>query len=78
MALSSVAPLLSTATGRPVIDMTGLPGNYEFELKFSRATTDDAVSVFTAVQEQLGLKLQNATTALDVLVVERMERPSKN
>lgn len=78
MALSSVASLLSTATGRPVIDMTGIEGNYDFDLKFSRATSDDAVSVFTAVQEQLGLKLESATAPLDVLVVERMERPTAN
>ncbi len=74
MALSSVASLLSTAAGRPVIDMTGIEGNYDFDLKFSRATTDDALSVFTAVQEQL----ESATAPLDVLVVERMERPTAN
>ena len=78
MTLGSVASLLSTAAGRPVIDMTGLEGNYDFDLKFSRATTDDAVSVFTAVQEQLGLKLEGATAPLDVLVVEHMERPTRN
>jgi uncharacterized protein (TIGR03435 family) len=78
MALSSVASLLSTAAGRPVIDMTGIEGNYDFDLKFSRATSDDALSVFTAVQEQLGLKLESATAPLDVLVVEHMERPTRN
>lgn len=78
MNLSSVASLLSTAAGRPVIDKTGIEGNYDFDLKVSRATTDDAVSVFTAVQEQLGLKLESASAPLDVLVVEHMERPTAN
>jgi uncharacterized protein (TIGR03435 family) len=78
MTMASVASLLSTATARPVIDQTALEGNYELDLKFSRAATDDAVSVFTAVQEQLGLKLESATAPLDVLVVEHMERPAAN
>jgi uncharacterized protein (TIGR03435 family) len=78
LTMASVASLLSTAAARPVIDKTGLDGNYELDLKFSRASTDDAVSVFTAVQEQLGLKLENATAPLDVLVVEHMERPAAN
>lgn len=61
-----------------MIDKTGLDGNYELDLKFSRAATDDAVSVFTAVQEQLGLRLKSATAPLDVLIVEHMERPTAN
>ena len=78
LTMASIASLLSTAAARPVIDKTGLDGNYELDLKFSRGATDDAVSVFTAVQEQLGLKLENATAPVDVLVVEHMERPSAN
>jgi uncharacterized protein (TIGR03435 family) len=78
MKLPNLASLISTTTGRPVIDKTGLDGNYEFDLKFSRATTDDAVSIFTALQEQLGLKLEGATAPIDVLVVEHMERPAAN
>ena len=78
LSLASIASLLSNAAARPVIDKTGLDGNYELDLKFSRAASDDAVSVFTAVQEQLGLKLESATAPLDVLVVEHMERPSAN
>ena len=78
LSLASIASLLSNAAARPVIDKTGLDGNYELDLKFSRGATDDAVSVFTAVQEQLGLKLESATAPLDVLVVEHMERPSAN
>jgi len=76
--MATLASLLSTASQRPVIDKTALEGNYEFDLKFSRTISDDAVSIFTAVQDQLGLKLETATASLDVLVVEHMERPTAN
>jgi uncharacterized protein (TIGR03435 family) len=38
----------------------------------------DAVSIFTAVQEQLGLKLESATAPLDVIVIDRIDRPTEN
>lgn len=75
---ATLASLLTTASGRPVFDKTGLQGNYEFDLKFSRNASDDAVSIFTAVQEQLGLKLDSSSAPLDVLIVEHVERPTAN
>ena len=38
----------------------------------------DTVSIFTAVQEQLGLRLENGSAPLDVLVIDRIERPTEN
>ena len=75
---ATLASLLTTASGRPVFDKTGLQGNYEFDIRFSRGVSDDAVSIFTAVQEQLGLKLESATAPLDVLIVDHVERPTAN
>jgi len=65
-------------TGRPVVDRTGLTGRFDFTLTWApEGTTDtDAPSIFTALQEQLGLKLEPATGPVDVLVVDSVERPS--
>jgi uncharacterized protein (TIGR03435 family) len=82
-ASSVFEPLLTSATGRPVLDRTGLQGRYDFELRWAAtlggdAPPGDAVSIFTAVQEQLGLKLDSAAAPLDVVVIDRIERPSEN
>lgn len=81
--MDTLAQILTPQTSRPVIDRTGLTGTYNVALKWTPALgTDapvaDAVSVFTAVQEQLGLKLESGTTPLDVVVIDRIERPSEN
>ena len=69
---------------RPVVDETGLTGKYDFELTWN---DDDSVApadgsaapgVFTAVQEQLGLKLEPVKAPADVLVVDKVERPGAN
>ena len=80
--LETLAQILTGPAGRPVFDRTGLTGGYNVLLKWTPLATDtppaDAVSIFTAVQEQLGLKLESGTAPLDVLVVDRIERPSEN
>jgi uncharacterized protein (TIGR03435 family) len=70
---------------RPVLDKTGLKGGYDFTLEFSRggsggdAADPDGTSIFTAVQEQLGLKLDPAKEPTEVLVIDHVEsRPSAN
>jgi len=69
---------------RPVVDQTGLEGRYNFSLSYtkdeSRAPTDGtaAPSLFTAIQEQLGLKLEPVKAAADVLVVDAIQRPAAN
>jgi uncharacterized protein (TIGR03435 family) len=79
-AVSVVIPELTAASGRPVIDRTGLTGRYDIALRWTPnpEPTADNVSIFTAVQEQLGLKLESGTSRLDVLIVERLERPSED
>ena len=71
-----------TGVDRPVLDRTGLKGNYAFALKFSPATAvnadPDRPQFMTALQEQLGLKLESTHAPVDVLVIDSVERPSDN
>jgi uncharacterized protein (TIGR03435 family) len=65
-------------SGRPVFDRTGLQGYVDIVLEWVPAPTDDGPSLFTAVQDQLGLKLEPTKAPLDVLVIEHAERPTQN
>lgn len=80
--METLAQILTAPAGRPVFDRTGLTGGYNVLLKWTPLAADapaaDAVSIFTAVQEQLGLRLESGTAPLDVLVIDRIERPSEN
>jgi bla regulator protein BlaR1 len=66
------------SVGRPVIDKTGLSGVYSFNLVFSTKEGDEKPSIFTAVQEQLGLRLEPARAPLELLVVDHLEKPTAN
>jgi uncharacterized protein (TIGR03435 family) len=66
------------AVGLPVIDRTGLPGIYAFELNFSVREDDGLPSITTALQEQLGLKLESIKAPIEFLVVDHIERPTAN
>ena len=63
--------------GRRVVDRTGLSGRFDFTLTWAPegSTDSTAASIFTAVQEQLGLKLEPVRGPVDVLVVDSAERP---
>jgi uncharacterized protein (TIGR03435 family) len=71
-----------TGIDRPVVDRTGLKGNFGFELKFAPATSTtpdpDRPHLITALQEQLGLKLEASRAPIDVLVIDSVEKPSPN
>jgi len=75
---------LRYATGRTVIDKTGLTTRYDFALRWTPEDTPvdspnaSGPSIFTAVQEQLGLKLEPSTAPLDVLVIDHVEPPTPN
>jgi uncharacterized protein (TIGR03435 family) len=84
-ALAVLAFELSWRLGRPVIDRTGLNGRYELTLNWTEddvpspaANTSGAPSLFTAIQEQLGLKLEATRGPVQVLVIDHAERPSEN
>ena len=75
---------LASATQRHVVDRTGLRGTYEMNVHWTPANlpagvvpdAPDSPSVFTAVQEQLGLKLESTTAPVDVLVIDKVEKPA--
>jgi uncharacterized protein (TIGR03435 family) len=86
--LSALIFQLSSQLGRPVVDKTGLTGKYDIKLEWARdqgpgsedAASNDASgpSIFTAVQEQLGLKLNSTKGPVDTLVIDHAEPPSAN
>lgn len=73
---------LSQVAGRMVLDKTGLTGKYDIYLKWTpddqQGTADAGPTLFTALQEQLGLKLQPAKAPISSLVIDRVEQPSGN
>ncbi|MDP9039786.1 MAG: TIGR03435 family protein, partial [Acidobacteriota bacterium] len=80
--MKDLAHTLSNQMHRTVIDKTGLTGVYDVELKWSRddaPPADDAPpTLVTALQEQLGLKLQPAKGPVLTLVVDHAEPPTEN
>jgi len=81
--LTNLMWLLSKETGKPVLDKTGLTGKYDFTLEFEPAALagkDESgrPSIFTALEEQLGLKLVPAKEPVDVLVIDSIEQPATN
>jgi uncharacterized protein (TIGR03435 family) len=82
--MSALTDVLGRLLERPVIDQTGLTGGYDFELKFApearqRPAVDSrAGSVFAALQEQLGLKLESGRGEVDVIMIESVEPPTPN
>ena len=79
---------LSRLTGRVVKDRTGLTGGFDFNLEFapesgaasetSAPAGNAAASLFTALEEQLGLKLRSTRAMVDVVVIDRVEYPTEN
>ncbi len=78
--MTRLAAVLSdiAEVGRPVVDQTGLPDTYSFKLTFSRRADDGLPSIFTSIQNELGLSLKPVTIPLDVLVVEQIEKATAN
>lgn len=77
------------ALDRPVVDKTGLLGRYDFELEFApdeslfggalpRNADTTKPGLFTAIQEQLGLKLEATKGLVDSIVIDKIDRPSEN
>ena len=73
ISMSMLATAIRGYAGRQVLDRTGLSGYYEITLDMNAE-----VPVFTALREQLGLKLEPDRAPLPVIVVDRIERPTEN
>jgi uncharacterized protein (TIGR03435 family) len=79
ISMDLLVQILGNATDRIVVDRTNLKGGFEIDLEWSPdQRASDKPSIFTAVQEQLGLKLQSAREPVDVVVLDHIERPSEN
>jgi uncharacterized protein (TIGR03435 family) len=91
--VSRLSWFLSTQVGRSVIDKTGLTGNYDFTLDWTRdspskdqgSDASPAVAsdlggpgIMTAVREQLGLRLESEKGATEFLTIEHAEKPAEN
>lgn len=87
--MADFARNIAPSTGRPVVDKTGLKGSYDIDLTWTpdqgppnpdgaAAPPGDGVSLFTAVQEQLGLKLDAQLGPVDVLVIESVQPPTED
>jgi bla regulator protein blaR1 len=74
--IAILTQLLAGATDRIVVDRTGLQGGFKIDLEYSPdQNATDKPSIFTAVQEQLGLKLEPTKAPVDVVVIDHVERP---
>jgi uncharacterized protein (TIGR03435 family) len=89
--ISQITTMLGGMTGRMVVDRTGLTGNWEFVLTFAAEQRGQpppgvdlppvdptAPSIFTALQEQLGLKLEATKGPVEVLVIDGIEHPTED
>ncbi len=80
--LKYLALLLTSEVERPVADRTGLTGKYDFTFEYTPAASalaeSEGPSIFTAIQDQLGLKLVPAKGPVPVLVIDHVEKPSPN
>jgi uncharacterized protein (TIGR03435 family) len=89
MTLARLADMLSPRVERPVQDRTGLAGYFDLDLQWRPEPGKEGpldaglseslpTSVFTALQEQLGLKLESTRGSADVLVIDHVEQPTPN
>jgi uncharacterized protein (TIGR03435 family) len=94
MKTSDIARALSGALGRPVVDQTGLTGEYDYTLNWAPDLGDgsgvtrglpqnpsgeapqpaDGASIFTAIREQLGLRIESRKGPVEIMVVDKAER----
>jgi uncharacterized protein (TIGR03435 family) len=80
--IADIASELSDGVGHKVIDKTGLPGHSDIILKWSDDVAAEQggsnVDIFTALEEQLGLKLQPSKGPVDTLIIDHVEMPTEN
>jgi uncharacterized protein (TIGR03435 family) len=91
LSLIEFSKSLASIMGRPVVDKTGIEGRFDFDLEFlpdestaglhirlASSDSPSATSIFTAIQEQLGLKLEPTRGPGEFIVIDQIQRPSEN
>lgn len=83
--LDALATELTNAIGRPVVNRTSLPGEFDIDLRYTPdlstvadPQTSGPPAVTTALQEQLGLRLEPSRAPVEVLVIDRVAMPTEN
>jgi len=84
MTINALANGLASLLDRPVVNRTNLTGRFDIKVEYSAPDASDQsndpnrVNIFTALQEQLGLRLQPENVPMEVLVVDELRRPTEN
>ena len=76
--MAGFASILENIVNRPVIDKTDLSGFYIFDLRWGRTESGEQGGFFTAIQEQLGLRLDGEKQLVDRIVIDSAEKPPAN
>ncbi|HVV45043.1 MAG TPA: TIGR03435 family protein, partial [Bryobacteraceae bacterium] len=81
--MGSLVSSLTGVLGRPVIDDTGLTGGFDFTLTWTpetagRPADTPGASLFSALEDQIGLKVESKKAPMDVIVVDQAQKPSAN
>jgi uncharacterized protein (TIGR03435 family) len=87
--MPELARAVSIVVGRPVIDKTGFAGTFDVAMTFARgfdafepgetpSPNGGLPSIFLALQERLGLKLESSKGPVEILVIDHVEKPSSN
>jgi uncharacterized protein (TIGR03435 family) len=85
MSMQQFADILSSLLDRPMLNRTGIEGKFDIAVDYDRdpdgtprSLASDSAALFAAFQEQLGLKVESNKAPLEVLVIDRAEKPSEN
>ena len=79
LTMDMLASLLAGQVERPVLDKTEIEGQYDVELHWTpEDSPEPGPSIFSALQEQLGLRLESARAPQEIVVIDHVERPSEN
>jgi len=87
LTMEQIALVLAGSAGRQIVNRTGLKGGFDLDLKWTPeppagdrnpAVSSTGPSIFTALEEQLGLKLESTRGPIEVLVIESVEQPGPN
>jgi uncharacterized protein (TIGR03435 family) len=82
--MQTILLMITGNAGRPVVDKTGLTGTYEFAFQYvpneflTSPNAPAGPTIYKAVEDQLGLKLEAVKLPIEYLTIERVEKPSEN